>query len=166
MQMNICQHVAAPEDEYVIYGARHFLRFSNIRKRRQTKTEESKIQRKANQEQRKWKWKWLVTWTLTRKLTNKQWKTTNVRRLGAGAAGTVAKIRSKFGARRRRPPCRMAHSAKRRKKEEFAQHAGNSSQQFTKMTGQSGITSAPESCDRAGCPIADSSTTGRPARTG
>ena len=38
--MNICQHVAAPEDDYVIYGARHFLRFSNIRKRRQTKTDE------------------------------------------------------------------------------------------------------------------------------
>ena len=50
MQMNICQHVAALEDYYVIYSAQHFLRFSNICKRRQTKTdaEESKIQKKAN----------------------------------------------------------------------------------------------------------------------
>ena len=51
--VNRDMHVAAPEDDDLIYGARPFLRFSNIRKRRKTKRirteKEDTIQKKLTE---------------------------------------------------------------------------------------------------------------------
>ena len=105
------------------------------------------------------------------KLTNKQWITTKVRagqsrndewgQEPQGLLRKAARNLEREDGNQRPPPCRMAQSAKRRKKEDFAHNAGNSSQQFTWL-----VNRGTPSCDRARCPIPDSSTAGRPARTG